>query len=129
MLAAVVLAVMLSACASSGTATTRSSGSPDKLSKAQLDESGAPSAYDAVVRLRPKWLSPPGLTMTGLQNSQTAQVVVYLDGIRMGGTDALRQINTSSVVSMEFLSPTRAATVVRDLGSGAAVSVIMVNTR
>lgn len=114
-------------CASSG--IQRSSGSPDKLTRAQIAETRAPSAYDVLTRLRPNWLNPPGMTMTGMQNSRTPQVLVYVDGIRFGGTETLRTIITSTIASMEFLSPTKAANVVRDLGTGVASAVIMVNTK
>ena len=128
-LAPLVLAVALAACASSSGSTKLRSGSPDKLTKAQIEEVNANTALEAVMRLRPKWANPPGLTMTGMQSAQKAQVLVYMDGVRMGGLDYLRTISTTSITSMEFFSPSRAATEVRDIGPGAAVSVIMVRTR
>jgi hypothetical protein len=123
------VAILLGACASSG-ATQKSSGSPDKLTSVQIMESNATSAFDVVSQLRPNWLRPPGLTMTGMQNAQYAQVMVYLDNQRMGGPEALKSITAASVASMQFLDPTRAASVVRDMGSGqAASSVIMVTSK
>ncbi|MDO8502797.1 MAG: hypothetical protein Q7S20_13245 [Gemmatimonadaceae bacterium] len=65
----------------------------------------------------------------GIQNSMNQQVLVYLDGLRLGGIEALRTIMTSTIVSMEYLTPTRAATVVRDMSTGPASAVIMVNTK
>lgn len=127
--AALLATLILGACASSGT-SPRSTGSPDKLSRSQIVASNVTSAYDVVSQLRPNWLRPPGLTMTGMQSSQNAQVLVYLDGQPMGGPEALKGIATSSVLSMEFLTPTRAAAVVREMSiAKAASSVIMVTTK
>ena len=129
-LAVTLVSISLTACASSGTGTSSSrSGSRDKLTNAELVETNATSAYDAIVRLRPTWLRPPGLTMTGgVERTSYAQVLVYLDGTKMGGPEALRTIPSASVVSIEFLDPIKAQTVVRDSGTGVASYVIMVRT-
>ncbi|MEO6332496.1 MAG: hypothetical protein ABIV11_11085 [Gemmatimonadaceae bacterium] len=54
---------------------------------------------------------------------------VYLDGVRFGGVESLRTLNASQITSMEFLTATRAASEVRDVGTGPIGPVIMVNTR
>jgi hypothetical protein len=69
------------------------------------------------------------MTVSGMQSGGAPAVLVYVDGQRMGGIDALRTITTAAVMSMEFLSPTRAATVLSDMGSNATTAVIMVNTK
>ncbi len=122
--AAVLLAT---GCASTG--AQRSSGSPDKLTHADIEDTNVTSAYDAVNRLRPNWLRPAGMSVTGLQNGGAPPVLVYMDGKRLGGTDVLKTITTSSVVSMEFLSPTRAPAVVNDMSTGAVSAVIMIYTK
>jgi len=129
LLVATVISISLTACASSGTGTSSGSGSRDKLTGADLVQTNATSAYDALTRLRPNWLRPPGLTMTGgLEKTSYAQVLVYVDGTKMGGPEALRTIPSSSVTSIEFLDPIKAQTVVRDSGTGVASYVIMVRT-
>lgn len=121
-----LVATLLGACASAGPKSP--AGSSDKVTRQQISETNASSAYDVVVRLHPNWLSPPTATATGLQG-RSSQVLVYVDGLRMGGPEALRTITASAVTSIEFLSPSRAAIVLRDTGSGVATSVIMVSTR
>jgi hypothetical protein len=69
------------------------------------------------------------MTMTGLQNSGSQQVTVYLDGQPLGGVENLRSITTPSVISMEFLTPTRAANVVSNFPNGVATAVIMIRTK
>jgi hypothetical protein len=122
-----LVSVSLAACASSSGPRT-SSQSRDKLTGAELAQTNATSAYDALTRLRPNWLRPPGMTMTGLQNSGSPQVLVYVDGSNMGGIAALRTIPSASVTSIEFLDPVKAQSVVRDTGTGVASYVIMVRT-
>jgi hypothetical protein len=119
--------LMVTACASSG--VQRSSGSPDKLSRAELDATTTTSLYDVINQLRPNWLRPPGMTMTGLQNSGSQQVTVYLDNQPLGGIETLRQITTPSVGSVEFLTPTRAATALPAMPNGLATAVILVKSR
>ncbi len=126
-LALSVAVVVAAACASSG--ATRTSGSPDKLDRAQIESVASNSAYDVVSRLRPNWLRPAGMSVSGVQNGGAPTVLVYMDGHRMGGVDALRTITTTAVTSMEFLNPTRAATVLSDMSTGAIAAVIMINTK
>lgn len=115
----------LGACASTG---TRTGGSPDKLTRAEIAQTGASSAYDVITRLRPAWLSPARLTMSGAR-AGTQTLLVYLDGVRLGGAETLRTLSASQIISMEFLTATRAANEVRDVGTSPAGPVIMVRTR
>lgn len=115
----------LGACASTAAGP---GGSPDKLTRAEIAETGASSAYDVITRLRPAWLSPARLTMSGVR-AGTQTLLVYLDGVRLGGTETLRTLSASQVISMEFLTATRAASEVRDIGTGPVGPVIMVRTR
>lgn len=122
----VPLLVALGACAS--TTTRPPGGTPDKLTQAEIAESGASSAYDVVTRLRPAWLSPARLTMSGAR-AGTQTLLVYLDGVRFGGVETLRTLSASQITSMEFLTATRAASEVRDVGTSPVGPVIMVRTR
>ena len=115
----------LGACASTA---PRPTGSADKLTKVEIAESGANSAYDVLTRLRPAWLSPARLTMSGAR-AGTQTLLVYLDGIRLGGVETLRTLSASQITSMEFLTATRAASEVRDVGTSPVGPVIMVRTR
>ncbi len=119
---------LTTSCASAG--NQRTSGSPDKLDKAQIEATNTTSAYDVVSRLRPNWLRPAGMSMGGLQNSgQQQPPLVYMDDHRLGEIAVLRNITTASVMSMEYLSPTKAATQLNDMTSGAISAVIMIRTK
>jgi hypothetical protein len=119
--------LVTAACASSG--AQRSSGSPDKLDRAEIESANTTSVYEVINRLRPNWLRPPGMTMTGIQNSGVQQVTVYLDNQPIGGIETLRSITTPSVTSMEFLTPTRAANVVTNMPNGRVTAVILIKTK
>lgn len=132
------LTLLLLAGAACATASSTPSGrSPDKITRAEIDATSASSAYDVVTRLHPNWLNPPASALTGVMstaqsgttNVRVPLVLVYLDGVRLGATDQLRTISASIVQSMEFMSATRAATVLRDLGSASPDAVIMVSTK
>lgn len=121
-------------CASTGTTSGTAKGrSSSRLAKSEIETTNLTSAYDVVSTLRPAWLRPPGMTTTGLGvtggNSTQKQVLVYLDGMRLGGIESLRTITTSAIASMEYLSPTEATTRVRDNGAQIASALILVMTR
>lgn len=131
---ALVTSLGASGCASSGTSATKAkSNSSSVLNRAEIATTNLTSAYDVVTTLRPAWLRPAGMTTTGLGvtggSSNQKQVLVYLDGMRLGGIESLRTITTSAITSMEYLSPTQAATRVRDNGGEVASAVILVVTR
>lgn len=114
------------ACASAP--VSASSGSRDTISADQIAGTNSSSAYDAVNRLHPDWLRPAALS-TGIGGNSSQMVLVYLDGNRMGGIETLRSITASSVTSIQFLTATKAANVIRDMGTGVASPVIAVSTR
>ncbi len=118
---AIACALFLSACASGGASTASSSTSAapsDGLvsaSAARLDRSvleGEPlrspefrTAYDAVYRLRRNWLIDRGPER--VDGGQT-HLVVYLDDMRMGGPDYLKDIPINGVESIRFINGTAA---------------------
>lgn len=112
----VALGVGLSGCASTG--STGSGGDPSVLTAEQIAVSSARNAYDLIQNLRPRWLQTRGQysmqtttqqTATGTVSGMTAaEIVVYLDGARVGGADSLRQIDPRNLASMQRLSATDA---------------------
>lgn len=121
-------------CASTATTAKQAKGnSSSMLTRAEIGTTNLTSAYDVVSTLRPAWLRPAGMTTTGLGvrggSSSQKQVLVYLDGMRLGGLESLRTITTTGITSMEYLSATQAATRVRDNGAEVASAVILVETR
>lgn len=104
-LAAVFL--FLAGCASAGSTGARSTST---LTAEELVDSGAPTLYEAVERLRPRWLGRGGA-------GSGPQVVVYRDRTRMGGPSALKDYRVNSVVELRYLDSTQASLQLSDLGS------------
>lgn len=78
---------------------------PNKITQEQIQSVGTTSnAYVLVRRLHPDWLEKRGTSSI----NRVTDVVVYVEGSRRGGPDALRQINVMNVESIEYLSASQA---------------------
>ncbi|MET0395457.1 MAG: hypothetical protein ABW277_01390 [Longimicrobiaceae bacterium] len=110
-----------SADPSAGAGTENRRSDFNALSRQEIAESDAGTAYDLVRARRPRWLSS-GLA-TASRNSSRDPVVVYVNRTRMGGPDALRTISASGVGSMRFYEPTSANL---EFGNGHLGGVIQV---
>lgn len=66
--------------------------------------SQARNAYELVQLLRPGWLQKKGV----YSFRDDGDIVVYLDDMRVGGPDALRQIEVTALSSLRFLDPVAA---------------------
>lgn len=69
------------------------------------------TAYDAVARLRPRWLHPSDVTMqsVGGPSVQAAQIKVYLNDFNAGDIDYLKSIAAENIQEMRFLSQNETA--------------------
>jgi hypothetical protein len=93
------------------------------ITREELDVVQVSSAYDAVQRLRPQWMSRP-LAPTGQPGSNP--ILVYVDRHQAGTVDELRHMTVDQIEVMEFVSPADATT---RYGTGHASGVIEVTTR
>ncbi len=120
-------------CASSsgGSSTQVAEASPDRVTSAEIEATqGASTAFDLVRRLRPRWLQSSGGTASIGGGRITGQVlVVYLDGNRLGGVEALRTLSSSGIKTMQYLDAVRAATVLREVGSDPISGAIVISTK
>lgn len=124
-----LMASALTACASSPAAGTRvTQSSRDNVTSVEIEATSASSAMDLVSKLRPHWLRQGG-TASIAGGSITSQItLVYLDGAKLGGVEALRSISAGGVRSMQWIPATRAAIVLPDIGNEAITGVISVRT-
>lgn len=111
-----ILPVALASCASGG--SRESSSLRDTITYEDVQDLSVSSAYEAIRRLRPRWLLSRG---TG-----AGEVVVFLNERRLGPVSALEGIQTSSIVTMTFIDA-RDATI--RFGSGHSGGIISVITR
>jgi len=102
--AAGLLILAVAGCSSSH-ATRPSNATPsrdaDVITADELTGTTAASVYDAVRQLRPAWWMRSQPTVVLRQN----QLIVYVDGIRYGGFDSLRQLSKTSVAFVRYYSP------------------------
>lgn len=124
-IAALLLLVGAAAC----TGATSGSGAPapaprDVLVVEEIQRTAAVTAYDAVRQLRPQWLRRRG--RSSIQNATAEVLVVYLDGARFGGPDALRSVAAGSVLEIRHLDARDATT---RFGTGHAGGALLVRTK
>ena len=105
-LAVSALLLLLLGCAGSGGSGSGSGSTSGALTRADLLETEQATLYDAIRRLRPRWLRARGTDFAG--NSLVAQV--FVDGSPRGVIDVLRQIRVMDITDVSFLSATDAAT-------------------
>jgi hypothetical protein len=93
--------VLLAGCVSAGTQEpwTGPPGAVDRevVTEAEIANSHAITAYQAVERLRPRFL------LSQVDLGPTAARQVYLNGIALGGVNELRAIQASAVREIRFV--------------------------
>lgn len=113
-----------------GCASTQSSdageGSLDVLTREQIMATETTNLYDAIRRLRPRWLQ---VRSTRSFNMETLIAVMQND-MYLGGAETLREIAPELAYEIRYMDGTRAANVVPGLMSGQHIeAAIIVNTR
>ena len=80
------------------------------------------TAYDALTRLRPNWLTAHGVSSLNPRANEFA--VVFVEGQLYGGLETLRNIQAFQVASLRYYDVTQAgATFGLRAGSGGAIEV------
>jgi len=115
------LAVSLSACATGRVAPLQ--GDPDAITSAELSHSKAPSVYEAIRQLRPRFLRTRG--PSSLLNASAMGPAVIVDQSVLGGIETLADIPLGDVVTVRYLGAWDATT---RHGPGYANGVIEVTT-
>jgi hypothetical protein len=126
-------------CSSSGAAPTTAANpkvdpsfkaDPDFIVATEFDHQGFRDAYDIVQRLRPNWFTrKTGGSAARRMGTAGSGLVVYLDNARMGGVDALRQLQTGAIESLRFLDAANATARLPGLGSSVISGAIVVQSR
>lgn len=126
-LATVALLVLafasLTACATTS-AGSRSS-TTGTITSAELDEVSALNAYEAVQRLRPRWLQ----VRSGRSLTMGTRVLAYYDHARLGDIESLRQISIEGIHSIEYLDGAQASAQLPGIGAEHVAGAIVVRTR
>ena len=126
-----LVALAITACASSPKADEAATQRPSRptrrsnvlITREELASSSARDAFQAVQVLRPDWLRGRGaVTIQG----SAPDLLVYLDGQRIGGRNTLAQFPVIGIKEMRFYGATDAT---QRWGTGHAGGVIEVVTR
>lgn len=96
--------------------TQRAAGPRDVVTHSELVASGRANLLDYVRLHRPSWLRTRGAT---------GEVIVYLDGVRMGGPEALQEIHPEMVAEVRHIDAREATT---RWGTGHTEGAILVVT-
>lgn len=94
------------------------------ISEAEIDASGAQTAYDAIKKLRANFLSYRGETT--LKNNSPSEPAVYVDGQMYGNVAALKQLHASQIAEIRLYRAWEATT---KFGTGNMAGVIALTTR
>jgi len=124
-LTALLLALALAGCASSGTAG--GGGDPSHISTEDLralDPEGL-TAMQVVQRFRPQWLRTRGTATFG-GGTASGEPRIVLDGVPLGEMGELRRVDATDVEEMTYLSASDATT---RFGTGYPGGAILVVTR
>ena len=118
------LAMLVLAACASGAARSGPPRQTDLITREEIAGTGVATALEAVEQLRPHFLRPRGgVSLRGDRTASPPQV--FVDGLEVGGPEALKDVPASLVLSIRF-SPNR-DTQAR-LGSGQYGGVIQVHT-
>ena len=90
------------ACASGGSKPARPRLRGDLISAEEMQHTQSANAYDLIHQTRSTWLHVRGRdTISGEQG----EVVVMLDGVRLGGIESLRQVPVMGLAAIRYYSP------------------------
>ena len=95
------------------------------ITEQEVRASTATSVYELLQALRPQWLRVRGDNAHADVNVETTGIRVYVERGFVGGVDALRQIPTAEVTTVEFMD---AGTATYRLGQGNPLGAIVVHT-
>lgn len=101
---AIMLIAIASACSQGPPAETGANpsnvSSANFITAAEIDQTQAASAYDAIVKLRGNFLSNRGKTT--ILGKETPLPNVYMDGMPVGGVEQLKNISAKQIASIRL---------------------------
>ena len=124
LLTALLVSVTIGGCVSTGESTRSGGGSANHIEFEEIQQIEASNAYQVVQRLRPGWLRSRGVM--SINNPEPSTPMIYVDQVRRGQVNALRQIEAGSLQELRYLNAGDATT---RFGTGHAGGAILVSIR
>lgn len=119
----VAIVASATACGSTRTGATAPRNA-DVITAEELERSGTGSVYQAIERLRPRFLRARG--PSSIQDPAADLVVVYVDHSRIGYADVLRDMQANEIREIRYLNASEATS---RFGTGHAAGVILVTRK
>lgn len=105
-----------------GAPSTARRSNPSVITAEELARIEVSDALQAIQRLRPQFLQTRGATSF----QQSSEVVVYVDGSRLGAPSALRDVTVNDIKEIRYLSATEAT---QRYGTGHSSGAIVVTRK
>ncbi|HEX2168370.1 MAG TPA: hypothetical protein VHG09_14140 [Longimicrobiales bacterium] len=118
----VLLVLTLASCGT--TSASRQVVSSDVLTRAEIQASRAPNAYELLQQLRPQFLRSRGAL--NVSDAAAGYAVVYVNDVHHGDLDSLRAIRIGEIEEIRYIGATDATT---RWGTGHTGGVIQVRVR
>ncbi len=125
---ALLVALGAVACAAASQGSQTGGRRSNTITAEEIASVYASNAYELVQRLRPQWLVTRGAAGSReavLEGGLSGGIVVYVDGVRRGGVDALRELSREQVRELRWIDAKDATT---RYGTGHSSGVIEVYT-
>jgi hypothetical protein len=121
----VVFGTLMLGCASAaGTKGASGGGSGVTLNTEQLSKANTDNLYDAIVRLRPNWLTSRG--PSSIQDSTPTGVDVFIGNVNVGKAEYMQQVRPGDVAEVRYWDPGSATA---RFGSGHVRGVIEITRK
>jgi len=105
-LVAAALPALVACASSSSEGENAPSPYSNVITRAELQDAGVRNAFEAVERLRPRWLTVRGMRSFNVET----EIMVFQDRMLLGGLDMLRTIGIEGIYELRYLDgPTASA--------------------
>lgn len=98
--AVVVVAWLVAGCSSATTQSRQSQGVRNVLTREQLAATNAENLYEAIVKLRPEWLTSRG--PVSVSDASPTMASVYMNGSMLGKADYLKEMRALDVSEVRY---------------------------
>ena len=118
--AGLLTVMVLAGCASAGGEQGRRNTSV--LTREEMAEVQVSNVYDAVERLRPRWLQ----IRTQLSLTSPTEIVVFMDRNFLGGPEMLRQFSPNDVARLRYMDGTTASATLPGMANRSIEAAIII---
>jgi hypothetical protein len=120
-----LIAGFLSASCASGSSGSSVSRDRSRISQEELVEFPSGTAYEAIERLRPRWIRSRGVSSTR-PGATPDYAAVFIDNAPVGGLEALYRVSIRDIDYIEYMSASDATT---RYGTGYPGGIIKIFTK